>query len=143
MKFVAEYRQFAKDYRKLSDKLARPRDKHALELMARAWEHIATKREDRLNSVGPREPMGLRSNEGNTEQQKHYRGSDRNLFHSVSAMDQRIFIARLNIEHYRRKLLTEQHEATRQRITGLLAEEETKLAALSNQPRGNKEKDIC
>ena len=58
-------------------------------------------------------------------------------------MDQRIFIARLNIEHYRRKLLTEQHEATRQRITGLLAEEETKLAALSNQPRENKEKDIC
>jgi hypothetical protein len=46
-------------------------------------------------------------------------------------MDQRIFIARLNIEHYRRKLLTEQHEATRQRITCLLAVEEAKLAALS------------
>jgi hypothetical protein len=111
--------------------------------MARAWERIATEREDRLNSVGPRKPAGMRSNEGNTERQKHYRESDRNLFHSVSAMDQRIFIARLNIEHYRRKLLTEQHEATRQRITCLLAEEEAKLAALSNSPKGDKEKDIC
>ena len=36
MKFVVEYRQFAEEYRKLSDKLARPKDKDALELMARA-----------------------------------------------------------------------------------------------------------
>ena len=70
MKFVVEYRQFAEEYRKLSDKLARPKDKDALELMARVWERIATEREDRLNSVGPREPTRMRSNEGNTEQRK-------------------------------------------------------------------------
>jgi hypothetical protein len=35
MKSVAKYRQLAEEYRKLPDKLARPNDKHALELMAR------------------------------------------------------------------------------------------------------------
>jgi len=35
MKLVAEYRKLANEYRKLSDKLTRPKDKHALELMAR------------------------------------------------------------------------------------------------------------
>lgn len=39
-------------------------------------------------------------------------------------MDQRVYIARLNIEHYRRKLGTEKDEATRLTITRLLAEEE-------------------
>ena len=47
-------------------------------------------------------------------------------------MDDRVCIARLNIEHYRQKLLTEQDEATRQRISLLLVEEEAKLAALSH-----------
>jgi hypothetical protein len=42
MKLVAEYRQFAEEYRKLSKKLVRPTDKEALELMARAWDKIAT-----------------------------------------------------------------------------------------------------
>jgi hypothetical protein len=55
MKFVAECRQFAEEYRKLSDRLDRRKDKDALELMARAWERIATEREDRLKGVG-REP---------------------------------------------------------------------------------------
>jgi hypothetical protein len=55
------------------------------------------------------------------------------------AMDDRAYIARLNIEHYRQKLLTEQDEATRQRISQLLAEEAAKLAALSDQ-RGENEK---
>ena len=45
-------------------------------------------------------------------------------------MEQPIFIARLNIEHYRQKLLTEQEGAMRQQIVQLLAEEEAKLAAL-------------
>lgn len=49
-------------------------------------------------------------------------------------MDQRVIIAQLNIEHYRRKLVTEKSEATRQTIVRLLAEEEAKLAALKNDP---------
>lgn len=55
-------------------------------------------------------------------------------------MDQRVMIARLNIEHFRRKLATEESEATRQTIMRLLAEEEAKLAAL-NDPSAQKEKD--
>jgi hypothetical protein len=51
------------------------------------------------------------------------------------ALDQRTFIARLNIEHYRQKLLTEQDETTRERIVQLLAEEEARLAAPSDPPR--------
>ena len=39
-------------------------------------------------------------------------------------------VARLNIEHYRKLLATEQDEAKRQTILRLLAEEEAKLAAL-------------
>ena len=56
-------------------------------------------------------------------------------------MDQRVLIARLNVEHFRRKLLTEQDEATRRTITRLLAEEEAKLAALTNPPGKNKGND--
>jgi hypothetical protein len=52
------------------------------------------------------------------------------------AMDQRVFIAQLNIEHYRQKLLSENDGATRRQITHLLAEEEAKLAAFSD-PLGN------
>jgi hypothetical protein len=59
---------------------------------------------------------------------------------SGRAMDQRVIIARLNIEHYRRKLATEDNDATRQRIMCLLAEEEAKLAALSDAPGKEKEK---
>jgi hypothetical protein len=53
-------------------------------------------------------------------------------------MDQRKTIARLNVEHFRLKLLTEQDEATRQRIVQLLAEEEAKLA-LNDPPAEKKE----
>jgi len=49
-------------------------------------------------------------------------------------MDQRAYIARLNIEHFRRKLLTEKVEATRLQLTRLLALEEARLAALSDPP---------
>jgi hypothetical protein len=41
-------------------------------------------------------------------------------------------ISRLNIEHYRRKLATEQDETTRQTLMRLLAEEQAKLAAIDN-----------
>jgi hypothetical protein len=58
MKLVAEYRKLAGEYRRLSDKLTRPKDKEALELMARAWDNIASEREDRLRSLAVRELLG-------------------------------------------------------------------------------------
>ncbi len=60
---------------------------------------------------------------------------------SGGAMDQRAYIAKLNIEHFRRRLLTEEDETTGRQVTRLLAEEEAKLAALSDPPGDNKEKD--
>jgi hypothetical protein len=68
---------------------------------------------------------------------------DARLFHSVSVVDQRIFIAGLNIEHYRQKLLTEQDGTTRQRIVQLLTEEEARLAALTDPPDKNNENHKC
>jgi hypothetical protein len=38
-------------------------------------------------------------------------------------------IARLNVEHFRKRLATETNETTRQTLLRLLAEEQTKLAA--------------
>lgn len=58
MKLVAEYRKLAEEYRRLSDKLTRPKDKEALELMARAWDKIASEREDRFRSHAMRELLG-------------------------------------------------------------------------------------
>lgn len=55
MKSVAKYRQFAEEYRKLSDKLTSPKDKEALKLMARAWDSIAKDCEDRVISKAVRE----------------------------------------------------------------------------------------
>ena len=43
-------------------------------------------------------------------------------------------VARLNIEHFRKLLSQEKDEAKRQTILRLLAEEEVKLASLSNAP---------
>jgi len=40
------------------------------------------------------------------------------------------FVARLNVEHYRKKIATETDEAPRQKLLRLLAEEEAKLAAI-------------
>lgn len=57
------------------------------------------------------------------------------------AMDQRIFIAQLNIEHFRKKLLSENDGATRRHIERLLAEEEAKLADLCDPPAQDTEKD--
>jgi len=45
-------------------------------------------------------------------------------------MEQRAMIARLNIERYRSKLAVETDEALRRTMIGLLADEETKVAAL-------------
>ena len=39
-------------------------------------------------------------------------------------------VARLNIEHYRKSLATEQDETKRQTLMRLLAEEQSKLVAL-------------
>jgi PAS domain-containing protein len=46
-------------------------------------------------------------------------------------MDQRIFIAQLNIEHFRRRLDGNLDDAQRRLVEGLLAEEEAKLSSLS------------
>jgi hypothetical protein len=84
---------------------------------------------------------GVRLNKADAAQQWQRSGSDRSLFHSESAMDERIFVARLNVKHYRQKLLTEQDAPTRQRIAQLLAEEEAKLATLSDSPGKNSKKN--
>jgi hypothetical protein len=47
-------------------------------------------------------------------------------------------VARLNIEHYRKRLAEETDEAKRQVLLRLLAEEEAKLATLSADPRERK-----
>ena len=44
-------------------------------------------------------------------------------------------IARLNIEHFRKRLSEEKDEETRKTIIRLLAQEELKLAALTNAPK--------
>ncbi len=44
------------------------------------------------------------------------------------------FVARLNIEHYRKRLASEGDEAQRQMLQRLLAEEEAKLAAIEGKP---------
>jgi hypothetical protein len=41
-------------------------------------------------------------------------------------------VARLNIEHFRKQLVTEADEAKRQTLLRLLAEEEAKLAAFDS-----------
>jgi hypothetical protein len=44
-------------------------------------------------------------------------------------------VARLNIEHFRKKLAEEKDETKRQTLLHLLAEEEAKLAALEGLPK--------
>jgi hypothetical protein len=46
-------------------------------------------------------------------------------------------VARLNIEHFRKKLATETDETRREQIVRLLAEEEAKLTALES-PKGRR-----
>jgi len=49
-------------------------------------------------------------------------------------MEQRVFIAQLNIAHYRGKLAGEADQAKREMLERLLAEEEAKLASLTDSP---------
>ena len=56
-------------------------------------------------------------------------------------MDQCVYVAQMNIEHFRRKLLTEQDEKTRRQIVQLLAEEEAKLVTLTHAAEKNCEKN--
>ena len=44
-------------------------------------------------------------------------------------------IARLNVEHFRKRLAEESDQATRQTLLRLLAEEEAKLALLTDAPK--------
>jgi hypothetical protein len=46
----------------------------------------------------------------------------------------RRYIARLNIEHFRRRFAMETDEAARERVARLLADEEARLALLTPQP---------
>jgi len=45
------------------------------------------------------------------------------------------YVARLNIEHFKRKLAEETDPAKREMLMGLLAEEEVKLAALEEKSK--------
>jgi hypothetical protein len=44
-------------------------------------------------------------------------------------------VARLNIEHFHKRLAEETDEPTRQTLLKLLAEEEAKLALIRNRPK--------
>ena len=48
------------------------------------------------------------------------------------------YVARLNIEHFKRKLVEETDPAKREMLLGLLVEEEAKLAALEKSKEVNK-----
>ena len=47
------------------------------------------------------------------------------------------FVARANIEHFRRKLAAETDETKRQALARLLSEEEAKLASLTDEKRSH------
>jgi hypothetical protein len=49
-------------------------------------------------------------------------------------------VARLNIEHFHKKLAEETDPIKRQMLTRLLAEEKAKLATLDDPPNNNKSK---
>jgi hypothetical protein len=51
MHLVAQYRQFATDYRRLGAKLTKPADKQALELLAIGWDRTAENREAMLRKL--------------------------------------------------------------------------------------------
>jgi hypothetical protein len=64
--------------------------------------------------------------------QHHCRCNFAPAHHTGSCMDKAI--ARLNIEHFRKRLATETDETTRQTLLRLLAEEEAKLGAGTKGP---------
>ena len=60
----------------------------------------------------------------------------RNKTSGHGVTDQRIVIAQLNIDHFRKKLAAEQNAEKRATLQRLLAEEEAKLAALKKESGG-------
>jgi hypothetical protein len=56
MRTVAEYREYAEASRDLASKTTDPNDKHALELMAKAWDKVANEREAAIKKIGPPQP---------------------------------------------------------------------------------------
>jgi hypothetical protein len=48
VKLVAQYRQFAEECRKLGAQIDQPKERQALESMARVWESVAAEREAQL-----------------------------------------------------------------------------------------------
>jgi hypothetical protein len=48
MKLVAQYQQFAAECRKLAAQINQPKERQALESMARIWESVAAEREAQL-----------------------------------------------------------------------------------------------
>ena len=48
VKAVAQYRLYAEECRRLASQTARPQDKQALEIIARAWDQVADEREAQL-----------------------------------------------------------------------------------------------
>jgi hypothetical protein len=64
MHLIAQYRQFATDYRRLAAMLTKPADKQALELFAIGWDRAAENREAMLRSKGPGGPIDVCSPHG-------------------------------------------------------------------------------
>lgn len=58
---------------------------------------------------------------------------------SEQSQNKAIFIARLNIDHFKRKLAAETVESKRASLLELLAEEEAKLARLLKNTEGDQE----
>jgi hypothetical protein len=56
MHLIAQYRQFATDYRRLAAIHTKPADKQALELFATGWDRAAENREAKLRSKEQVEP---------------------------------------------------------------------------------------
>ncbi len=63
MKTVEEYRQFAKDCRKLALELTARKTSTPLELMAKAWDKVANEREASLKRISPLQIVEDASNE--------------------------------------------------------------------------------
>ena len=76
MYLVAQYRQFAADYRRLAATLTKPADKEALELLAIGWDRAAEKREAMLRSKEPPAGSWIRSRTHAAPEVRKVRGTD-------------------------------------------------------------------
>jgi DNA-binding NarL/FixJ family response regulator len=63
MHLVAQYKQFAADYRRLAATLTKPDDKQALELFATGWDRIAENREVWLRRAEPNQCLSPREHQ--------------------------------------------------------------------------------